>query len=265
MIDTHAHVHVDAYDGDRPTVLTRAFASGVRALLEVNITAGGWPGVRRLAESDPRIFAALGVHPNDAEATPAAVLGALLEREISHPRVRAVGETGLDYYRDRSSPEIQQASFRRHIAAAREADLPLVVHCRKAHDDVLKLLAEEGRGKVRGVMHCFSGDLEIARKSLDIGFRLGLGGSITYDAARWRPLVRAVGLEALVLETDCPYLTPEPDRGRRNEPARVWQTAQALAAYLDLTVEEVEASTDRTAVLLFGLDVAGPAAPERMR
>lgn len=250
MIDTHAHVHTDAFDHDRPKVLTRAFASGLTALLEVNIAPDGWASVRRLAESDPRIFAAVGIHPNDATEGSLRELAAL-EGDLGHPRVRAVGETGLDYYRDHSAPESQQKLFRRHIALARESGLPLVVHCRDAHDDLLRILEDEGRGAVRGVMHCFSGDAAVAQRSIDLGFVLGLGGSITYDEARWRLLARTIGLAKIVLETDCPYMTPVPFRGRRNEPARVWHTAQALARYLDAAVDEVEEATDRNAVEVF--------------
>jgi TatD DNase family protein len=252
MIDTHAHVHVDAFDSDRPRVLTRAFASGLRAVVEVNIHPEGWPAVARLAESDPRIFATVGIHPNEVHEGSLGEMGRL-EHAVEHPRVRAVGETGLDYYRDRSTPELQQELFRRHIALARERDLPLVVHCRNAHEDVVRLLREEGRGGVRGVMHCFSGDLETARKSLEMGFLLGLGGNITYDEERWRPLLCDVGLDGLVVETDCPYLTPAPHRGQRNEPAHVWHTALTLARYLGVNIDEVERVTDRNAMKLFGM------------
>jgi TatD DNase family protein len=252
MIDTHAHVHVDAFDSDRPRVLTRAFASGLRAVVEVNIHPDGWPAVARLAESDPRVFATVGIHPNEVgDASPGEMEG--LEHALDHPKVRAVGETGLDYYRDRSTPELQQMLFRRHIVLARERNLPLVVHCHNAHADVLRVLCEEGKGSVRGVMHCFSGDLETARKSLDMGFLLGLGGNITYDEERWRPLLREVGLDGLVVETDCPYLTPVPHRGQRNEPVHVWHTAMTLARYLGVTIDEVEKVTDRNAMELFGV------------
>lgn len=252
MIDTHAHVHVDAFDSDRPRVLTRAFASGLRAVIEVNIHPKRWVAVERLAVSDPRIFATAGIHPNEVREGSADDIEQLVD-VLDHERVRGIGETGLDYYRDRSTPELQQDLFRRHIALARERRLPLVVHCRNAHEDVIDILRMEGKGEVRGVMHCFSGDLDNAKKSLDLGFLLGLGGSITYDEERWRPLVCEVGLSGLVVETDCPFLTPVPHRGQRNEPAHVWHTAMALARYLGATIDEVESVTDGNAIELFGL------------
>ncbi|MBD3334956.1 MAG: YchF/TatD family DNA exonuclease [Candidatus Eisenbacteria bacterium] len=256
MIDTHAHTHVDAFDQDRAKVLTRAFASGLEALIEINIVPEAWPRVLRLAQSDPRIFATAGLHPNEVGQRPLEDLRAL-ERRLGHPRVRAVGETGLDYYRDRTDRARQQEFFRRHIHWARETRLPLVVHCRRAHEDVLRMIEEEGRGGVRGVMHCFSGTAEQARRSRELGFRIGLGGSITYDAAHWAPLLREIGPGDIVVETDCPFLAPEPYRGRRNEPAYVWRTAEVLAAYLEQSVEEVERATDEAARRLFGLQGPG--------
>jgi TatD DNase family protein len=256
MIDTHAHVHVKHFAGDRERVLNRAFASGITAILEVNIGPRGWPRVRALAEADPRIFATVGIHPHSAREGSLQTL-AELEPWLEHPRVRAVGETGLDAYRKWAPFELQEDLFRRHVALARETGLPLVVHCRQAYDPLLRILEEEGRGRVRGILHCFSGGLEEARRLLDMGFALGLGGSITYDAKRWAPLVQALGLEGLVLETDCPYVTPEPYRGRRNEPAFVWETAGTLARYLGVPVEEVEAATDRTARQILRLERVG--------
>jgi TatD DNase family protein len=262
MIDTHAHVHARAFARDRAEVLSRAFASGVGKILEVNIDAAGFPEARALAESDPRIYLTCGIHPHDTVRSEIADLESLAG-QLGHPRVRAVGETGLDYFRDYAPHDRQRDFFRRHVALARETGLPLVVHAREradgpsAHDDIVSILEEEGAGKVRGVFHCFSGDRGIARRVVGLGFVLGIGGAVTYSPRRSGPLLAdiaaACGPEVFVLETDCPYLTPHPRRRERNEPANIPVIAAALAAYLGMNVDEVERLTDATAERLFGL------------
>ena len=269
IIDTHAHVHVKAFDQDRDQVLERAFAAGLRTVIEVNIDAPGWPRVRELARRDPRIFATIGIHPHDTGAARSEDLTAL-EGELADPQVCAIGETGLDYYRNYAPHEVQRVFFTRHVALAREAGLPLVVHARaasgdpSAHQDVLRILRQEGRGAVRGVLHCFSGDLETARQAVEIGFLLGMGGAITYNPKRSGPLLATVaqelGTSAFLLETDCPYLTPHPRRNDRNEPANIPAIARVLAGYLGLSLAEVERITDENAMRLFGL---GPHARSR--
>lgn len=263
MIDTHAHVHAHAFDADRALVLERAFAAGVRFLLEVNIDVGGRADARRVQHADARIFGTVGIHPHDVARASFAELETLAA-ELDDPRMVAVGETGLDYYRDYAPYELQQEFFRRHVAIARERGKPLVVHSRQkpdgpsAHEDVLRILEEEGRGEVRGVLHCFAGDLDVARRAGALGFRLGLGGGITYNPKRSAPLLSSIaaelGLEAFVLETDCPYLTPHPRRNDRNEPANIPAIAEALAAYLSVPVAEVSRVTDESAITLFGLE-----------
>ncbi len=252
MIDTHAHVHSRAFDKDRGDVLRRVWESGGRYMVEVNISAADWPRVRELASGDPRIFVTVGIHPHDSSREGPEDLARLF-REIAHPKVRAIGETGLDYYRNYAPHDLQRDLFRLHVAKARESGLPLVVHSRAAHEDTLCIIEEEGRGKVRGVMHCFSGDEGTARRALDLGFVLGFGGAVTYNPARAGSIVRTVGLGAIVLETDCPYLTPAPRRNDRNEPANIPIIAQAIAKILQTEVAEVESATDENAIRLFGL------------
>lgn len=263
MIDTHCHLHHAQFQADREAVKEAAFAAGVTALLEVNIDAPGFERAERLAASDPRIFVTVGIHPHDTGRAAAEDL-VNLARHLDHPRVRAVGETGLDYFRDYAPPDRQRDFFRRHVALARESGLPLVVHAREkpsgpsAHADIFKILDEEGRGQVRGVLHCFSGDLESARRAAGMGFKLGLGGAITYAPKQSGPLIqaiaRAAGEEIFVLETDCPYLSPTPKRGQRNEPSHLPWIVEAVARYLGRTTGEVEASTDAAARELFRLD-----------
>ena len=262
MIDTHAHVHSSAFDRDRGEVLERAFAAGVDCLLEVNIDVARWPAARELMFSDPRIFGTVGIHPHDVARATVAELESMAEW-VTHPRIRAIGETGLDYYRDYAPHEIQRDFFTRQVRMAREAKLPLVVHSRQkiggsAHADVLRILAEEGRGEVRGVLHCFSGDLEVARRAHELGFKLGMGGAITYKPKESGPLIRAIAEtidpDIFVLETDCPYLTPHPKRSDRNEPANIPAIAAALADYLGISTQEIARRTDASARALFALD-----------
>ncbi len=262
MIDTHAHVHARAFDRDRSEVLERAFAAGVGRILEVNIDAGGFGRARALAESDPRVFLTCGIHPHDVTGAQIADLEGLA-RELAHPKVRAVGETGLDYYRDYAPHDRQREFFARHVALARESGLPLVIHAREraegpsAHEDIFRILDQHGRGKVRGVFHCFSGDLEIAHRAIGAGFLLGIGGAVTYSPKRSAPLLQAIaaahGPQVFVLETDCPYLTPHPRRRDRNEPANIPAIAAALASYLGADPPEIERVTDTAAAELFRL------------
>jgi TatD DNase family protein len=263
MIDTHAHVHAPAFDRDRPDVLRRAFDAGLHYLLEVNIDAGGWSRCHEVAAGDPRIFTTVGVHPHDTGGTTPEALEKLFPN-LTDPKVRAVGETGIDYFRDYAPYDVQRACFTRQVAWARETGLPLVVHSREkkdgpsAHADVLRILEEEGRGKVRGVLHCFSGDLEVARRAAGLGFRLGIGGGASYRPKKTGPLLAAIaeelGPEMFLLETDCPYQTPLPHRNERNEPAYIPEIARVLSGYLGLTVSEIERITDASAIELFGFD-----------
>lgn len=263
VIDTHAHLHSRAFEKDLPQVLERAFAAGLRYLLEVNIDASGWPRAREVAEHDPRIFLTVGIHPHDTGRSTLKDLEALAPR-LRDGRVRAVGETGLDYFRDYAPHDAQRAFFTRHVALARETGLPLVVHSRErregpsAHADVLRILQEEGRGEVRGVLHCFSGDLEVARRAAGLGFSLGLGGGITYLPKRTAPVLQSIaaelGPEMFLLETDCPYQTPHPRRNERNEPANIPTIAAALAQSLGMERDEIERITDQSAVRLFRLE-----------
>lgn len=271
MIDTHAHLHHAAFAEDRAGAAARAFEAGLAAMLEVNIDLAGWRGVRALAESDPRIFASVGIHPHDTgRATPRDL--DLLAAELGHPQVKAVGETGLDYFRDYAPHDRQRDYFRRHVALARRHRLPLVVHARErsdgpsAHEDIFRILEEDGAGQVRGVLHCFSGGLPEARRAAALGFSLGIGGAITYAPRRSGPLLREIadtlGPGIFVLETDCPYLSPQPRRGSRNEPAHIPFILTALAGALGLAPEEVEQRTDAAARALFDLPSAAGGAGE---
>jgi len=263
MIDTHAHVHFDAFAADRAAVLTRAFALGLDALIEVNLDASGWPAVRRLAHADPRIFATLGIHPHAAGAGAVDALHRLA-RELPDRRVVALGETGLDGAKGYCPLEEQRLLFGAHIRLARETGLPLVIHCREAFAETLALLDREGGGEVRGVFHCFSGGAPEVAAVCARGFAIGLGGSVTRAPETWAAILAAAPRAALLLETDAPFQRPRPAGRGRNEPAFVFVTAQVLAPLLDLSVDALEVLTDRNATRLFRLPHAPAAEDERV-
>ncbi|MCK4413621.1 MAG: TatD family hydrolase [Candidatus Eisenbacteria sp.] len=258
MIDTHAHLHFPDFDADRAAVISRAFAFGITGIVEISVAPGAWAEVLRLAQADPRIFAALGVHPHEAAA---ATPGALrrMERRLADPGVVAVGETGLDRVRGFSSHEDQRRALIAQIGIARESGLPLVIHCREAFDELIPLLAREGGAAIRGVFHCFSGGVAEAQAVTARGFLVGLGGAVTYAPERWRPVLAALPREAILLETDAPFLRPAPDRRGRNEPALLLRTAEAIAPDLGMTCSELVALADANARRFFGLSAPGAA------
>lgn len=251
MIDTHAHLHFKDFTVDRDRVITRDFAIGLSAIVEVNLSRRDWPDLKRLIEADPRIVGTVGIHAHEARRETADDLAALAPF-LSHPKVVAIGETGVDTYRDYAPIENQRALFTAHVQLARASGLPLVIHCREAFSDVFAILDAAGGGEVRGVFHCFSGDAEMAAAVIERGFRIGLGGNVTYAPDQWRPLIRALPIDSLLLETDCPFLKPAPERKGRNEPAWVFRTAEAVAWMRGDDLETLIARTDANAIALFG-------------
>lgn len=251
LFDSHLHLDDDAFEPDREAVLARARAAGVRGFLTVGTSLEGSRRALALAEQHADVWAAVAIHPHEAgEATPEAMetLAALAH----HPKVVAIGETGLDYFRHFAPRDVQQEAFRAHLGLALRFGLPVVVHNRDAHADVLRILEEEAPPRV--IMHCFSGSLETARTCLDRGYYLGLGGPLTYrNARRVLEVVRLVSPDRLLLETDAPYLPPEPHRGRRNEPAYLPLMARAAADARGVAAGTVAELTTVNAREVFGL------------
>ena len=253
LFDTHAHLHFPDFDADRADMLARARQAGVRRMLTIGTELPTSRAAIALAEREPDVWAAVGVHPHDAAEADADVL-ADIERLAGEPRVVAVGEIGLDFFRNLSPRDAQERVFRHLVGVARRVGKPVVVHCREAHAEVLAILAEERVGEVGGIMHCFSGDVPVARRCLDLGLVVSLAGPVTYPNARALPEVaRFVPADRLVIETDCPFLPPQGYRGKRNEPAYLALTAARVAELRGEPLEDIAQRTSDTACRLLRL------------
>ncbi len=254
LFDTHAHLHFPDYADDLDAVLERAHAAGVCGMVTIGTDRETNQAVVALARRLPNVWATVGIHPHDAGDAVEADFAEIEELARSEKRVVGIGEMGLDYFRNLSPPEAQRQVFRRQIHMARDLGKPVVIHCRDAHDDALAILADERAGEIGGVMHCFSGDVEIARRCLDLGLFISLAGPVTYKNARALPEVaRFVPDDRLVVETDCPYLPPTPHRGKRNEPAYVALTAAFVAELRGVDPEALGATITANAATLFGI------------
>ena len=247
LFDTHAHLHFPEYAADLPGVLARARAAGVRRMLTIGTDVETSRAAVALAGREPDVWAAVGIHPHDAASADDTAL-AELERLAGVARVVAIGETGLDFFRDLSPRAAQARAFRAQLALARRLGKPVVVHCRDAHAETLAILAEARVGDTGGIMHCFSGDLDVARRCLDLRLLISLAGPVTYPKARALPdVARAVPADRLVVETDCPFLPPQPHRGKRNEPAYLTITAARVAELRGEPLEDLAARTTANA------------------
>jgi TatD DNase family protein len=254
LIDSHAHLEMPEYRKDLEEVIQRAKASGVEYIFTVGTENKDWKRTVEIAQSHPFIYAVLGVHPHHAKEIDDQTY-AVLKGCCQSEKVRAVGEIGLDFYRDLSPREIQLIRFREQIALARELGLPIVVHDREAHQETLEVLKSEKAEALGGIIHCFSGDYEMAKECIDMGFYISVSGSITYkNAEPLREIVKKLPLERLLVETDAPFLTPVPFRGKRNEPGYVRYTAEKLAQIKKVSLEKVAEATTANAFRVFRLN-----------
>jgi len=257
LVDSHAHVDARQFASDREAVLAAAFEARVGMLVDPGCDLPSSRTAVDLAAQHPgRVFAAVGIHPHDASTATEEAL-AELRQLAGRPGVVAIGETGLDYYRMLSPREQQLRSLEQQLALARECGLPVILHNRDSHADLMALLREHGRG-LRGVFHCFAGDRQMAEDCLSFdGFSLSFAGPLTYRAnAALAEVAAWVPLERVLVETDCPYLAPHPFRGRRNEPKHVALVAAKLAELRGLPLEEIAHITTQNARALFGVDRA---------
>jgi TatD DNase family protein len=254
LTDSHAHLDDPAFDADRDQLVPRASAAGVTSIITVGTSFEGSRRACDLAERNDGVWASVGCHPHEADRVANDPGFSQLRDLASRPHVVAIGETGLDYAKNFSSPDNQKALFRRHLRLAADAHLPVVIHCRDAHEDVRAILKEELPLPIRGVIHCFSGNARDAEAYLEMGFVLSIAGPVTFaNAIGLREAVRGVPMERLLVETDCPYLTPVPHRGKRNEPAYVRHTAEAVAALFGVPLATFAEASTRTARELFRL------------
>ena len=261
FVDSHCHIDGPEYDADREEVVARARDAGVTTMLNVGTGdphSGAFERAVELAEKHEEIYAALGIHPHDAKLFDDAAERRLIDLVNQSKRVIAWGEIGLDYHYDHSPRDVQRDVFRRQLRLARDRKLPVVIHSREADDDTIAILREELTNYERGgVMHCFGGSLQMARDAIELGFFISFAGNLTFKKAdELRNVARQLPLDRLLVETDCPYLSPVPFRGKRNEPARVVETARCLAELHERSVEELGEITSENFVRLFGIDKA---------
>lgn len=253
LFETHAHLNAAEFDEDREEVVARARENGVSTIVNIGFNAETIPTCLKLAESHDFIYAVIGWHPQDAKDMTEEHLE-WIEELSRHPKVVGLGEMGLDYYWDTSPRDVQAEVFRKQIRLARKLDMPIIIHNRDAHQDVISILKEEKAAEVGGIMHCFSGSWETAKLALDMNFYISFGGPLTFKNAKQPKEVAAkVPLDRLLIETDCPYLTPHPFRGKRNESGYVRYVCEEMANIHGLSYEEMAQITSDNARRLFRL------------
>lgn len=250
FVDSHCHINFSDFAQDSDEVVVRMASARVTHAMCISVTFPEWPSVVALADRHANIYATAGVHP-DYEDIEEPTITSLLER-ARHPKVQAIGETGLDYYRLQGDLEWQRERFRTHIRAARECGKPLVVHTRSASEDTLRIMREERAGEVGGVMHCFTETWDVASAAMDMGFHISFSGIVSFKSATdLRDVAARVPLERMLIETDAPYLAPVPYRGKRNEPSFVPHVAAAIAAVRQTDAETIGAITSQNFFSLF--------------
>jgi TatD DNase family protein len=253
LVDSHCHLDYPQLSSDRAGVLARARSAGVSKMLAISTYISKFDQVCAVADAHDDVFCTVGLHPHHAAEEPELATVENLLKLAEYPKVIAIGETGLDYYYDRSPRDVQERCFRQHMQACVAANLPLIVHSRDAEEDTARMIKEEGQGgKLKGVMHCFSSRRILAEEALALGFYISLSGILTFKKSEeLRAIVRDVPLDRLLVETDSPYLAPEPYRGKPCEPAYVVHTAQVLADVKGVSLEQIAAITTENFHRLF--------------
>jgi TatD DNase family protein len=256
LVDSHCHLNFPEFSSDLDAIIERAKENGVEAFLTVNTKLEQAKDLQEIADRYPNVFCSVGAHPHDASHYMEGYNGDTLYNQLKklsqHPKVIALGETGLDYYYDNSPRENQISSFKDHIQASMDLNLPLIIHTRDADEDTIACLQDVGQGKAKGVFHCFSGSADLARKALQLGFYISFSGILTFkNAESLRQIAQEVPLDRILVETDAPFLAPIPMRGKRNEPAFTRYTAELLANLKNLSYSAIETATTNNFFTLF--------------
>ena len=253
LTDSHSHLDMGDFDEDREKVIHEAMKNGITRIITVGIDLESSVKALNLAKSYPSVFATVGCHPHDADRCSAEMLKSLADL-TSAREVVAWGEIGLDFFREYSAKENQVEIFEQQVAMARELHIPVIIHDREAHEQVLSILKRVGKRERQGVIHCFSGDVDLARSFIDLGYYISIPGTVTYKKAFMvKEVAASIPLERMLVETDAPFLAPVPLRGKRNEPAFVEYTVREIARLRDMTFEEVAVQTSKNAEDLFSL------------
>ncbi len=253
LIDTHCHLDMDAYSADLDLVINRAVEAGVKTIITIGIDAASSKQAVRLARHYPPIYAAVGIHPHDAAHATEKDFRTITEL-ATHDKVVGYGEIGLDYAKDYSPKTIQQQVFSRQLQLAKVLNLPVIIHDREAHEDTLCLLKKHAPYPAGGIMHCFSGNISFAEKIIELGFLISIPGIVTFkNADSLHEVATILPLKSMLIETDGPFLTPVPYRGKRNEPGYIIHTAQKIAELAGITLREVAEATTANAQSIFNL------------
>lgn len=257
IIDSHVHLYHRRFDDDRNEVILRAKSAGVEVMIMPAIDVASIGAALKLCEEHTGLYAMAAIHPSDVKGATDADMDQV-EQYCQDPRVVAVGESGLDYYWDRSFDEKQHDFFRRHIRLAIRADLPLIIHNREATDDVIRILAEERAAsdspeRMRGIFHCFGGPADVIPQVMQLGFYFGIGGTVTYKNSGVADVVAQIPMDRIVVETDAPFLAPVPHRGKRNEPSFTVEVVERVAAAKGVAASEVAEATTTNSRALFGV------------
>ncbi len=253
LFDTHIHMNDPAFDADRDELIASFPEKGVALAMNVGCSLASSYDAIALAEKFPHIYAAVGTHPDAADEVNEEVIETYRKLCKLHPKVKAIGEIGLDYYYEDIPRDIQKKAFALQLELARELDLPVVVHERDAHDDGMTMIKQFPT--VKGVFHCYSGSAEMARQLVKLGWYIGFTGVLTFKNARKAvETAQAIPLDRIVIETDCPFMSPEPFRGKRNDPTRVYRMAEALAQIRGISVEEAQAATFENGKRLYRIE-----------
>ncbi len=253
LVDSHCHLDFPDYDEDRDQVIANAVKAGVTRMITIGIDRRTSEAAVRLAGEHVEVFAAVGIHPNQAAEMIEDTLTALAELS-RHPKVVAYGEIGIDTVKNYAPLEVQRQAFQRQVELAKTLDLPLIIHDREAHEEILAILEQAAPFPARGVIHCFSGNQEMASRFMALGFYISIPGVVTFNkAAELQEVARRIPLDSLLVETDAPFLSPVPRRGKRNEPAHVLYTAAKVAELRGITLDEVARATTANVVELFSI------------